>query len=56
MGSSITSWDGFEGAYYMGVGGWELIWLVVSIILCIAALYVGAKHELDAYKEAENGK
>lgn len=57
MGSSFDSWDGVEGAYYMGAGtSWELIWLVVSIAMCVYACYVGAKHELDAYKEAEKDK
>lgn len=56
MGSSFDSWDAVEGAYYVGLGGMEAPWLIVSIIMCVVALYVGAKHELDAYKEAENGK
>lgn len=54
MGSSFDSWDGIEGAYYMGAGtSWEVIWLVISIALCIGSLYVGAKHELDAYQAVE---
>lgn len=55
MGSAIDSWDTFEkGATYMGAGtSWEMIWLVVSIIMCVVALWVGGKHEKDAYKKAE---
>ena len=54
MGSSFDSWDAVEGAYYMGAGSsWETIWLVLSIGMCVAALIVGARHELDAYKKAD---
>lgn len=55
MGAPFESWDAVEGAYYMGVNSsWELIWLLVSIAMCCIALFVGARHELDAYKrEAE---
>ena len=57
MGSAFDSWDAVEGAYYMGAGtSWEVIWLFLSIALCVIALIMGARHELDAYKEAENGK
>jgi hypothetical protein len=57
MGSPIDTWDGLTGAYYMGMNsGWELIWLLVSIVMCVVALYVGAKHELDAYKAAERNE
>ena len=57
MGSAFDSWDAVEGAYYMGAGtGWEVIWLVVSIVMCVAALVMGSMHELDAYREAENNK
>lgn len=57
MGAPFDSWEGVEGAYYMGAGtSWEVIWFLVAVVLCIGALWVGAKHELDAYKEAENGK
>lgn len=54
MGSAFDSFDGIEGAYYVGAStSWELIWLAVSVIMCVVALWVGSKHELDAYKEAE---
>ena len=55
MGSVFDSWNSVDGAYYMGVGtSWEVIWVLVAIAMCIAALISGSKHELDAYKEAEN--
>jgi hypothetical protein len=54
MGSDFDTWNGIEGAYYMGMNsGWEVIWLLVSIVMCVAALYMGATHELEAYEKAE---
>lgn len=42
------SWDAVkDAAYYAGAGG-ELIWLLISIALCLAALWVGHKHESKA--------
>ncbi|MEM9063570.1 MAG: hypothetical protein AAGD13_24185 [Pseudomonadota bacterium] len=48
-----ASWDVAEGAYYSAVGS-ELIWLIVSVVMCLAAMFVGSKHELDAYRKAED--
>ncbi|MCV6596827.1 MAG: hypothetical protein OIF40_07065 [Mangrovicoccus sp.] len=56
MGSPITNgtWDGFTGSYYTGFGsGMEGIWLAISIILCLVALFVGVKHEKEAYARSE---
>ena len=53
FGTNITSWDGFEGAYYTGYGGGEMIWLIVSIVLCVVALVSGLSHEKSSYKKAE---
>ena len=48
------TWNGVTGAYYMGLNsGWEVVWLVVSIVMCVGALWVGHKHESEAYKKAE---
>ena len=48
------TWNGVTGAYYMGLNsGWEVVWLLVSIVMCVAALWVGHKHESDAYDKAE---
>ncbi len=53
MGSDFDTWSGVEGAIYMGAGSsWELIWLVLSIAMCIAAIWVGGTHEADAYRKA----
>ena len=54
MGSSFDTWNGVEGAYYTGAGSGEMLWLIISIILCVLALIFGAKHELGAYKKAQN--
>ena len=55
MGSSFDSWSAVEGAYYMGAGtSWELIWLAVSIGMCVLALIMGSIHELDAYRREQN--
>ncbi len=51
-----ASWNGVTGAYHAAVGS-EMTWLIISIVCCVAAMVVGAKHELDAYKRADqNGK
>jgi len=49
------TWNVVEGGYYVGLGS-EMLWMIVSIGCLVAALVVGAKHELDAYKKAGNGK
>ncbi len=52
MGSPFenATWNGVEGAYYMGAGThWEWIWLAVSIALCVMALFIGGTHEAVAY-------
>ena len=57
MGSAFDSWDAAEGAYYMGANSsWEVIWLLVAVGMCLLALWMGSRHELDAYKEAESNK
>ena len=49
-----ASWNAVEGAMYMGNGtAWEIIWLLVSVVMCVAALWVGGRHEIDAYKKLE---
>ena len=57
MGSAFDTWNDVDGAYYMGAGtSWEVIWLLLSIVICVVALWMGARHELDAYKSAEAKK
>lgn len=52
MGSSFDNWDAVEGAYYMGANsGWEVIWTLVALAICIIALIAGSRHELEAYKK-----
>ncbi|MCV6586038.1 MAG: hypothetical protein OIF47_10935 [Marinibacterium sp.] len=43
------TWDGFEGAFYTGQGSMELIWLLATGVLLIIALWLGNKHEEEAY-------
>ena len=57
MGSAFDTWTNVTGAYYPGAGtAWEEIWLVVSIAMLVVALFVGSRHELDAYRKQENNK
>ena len=53
MGSPVEgSWDAVANApYYVGVGGWELPWLLISIALCVLALVIGHRHESAANKD-----
>ncbi len=40
------SWNDVAGAYYMGASSsWEGIWLIVSIVMCLLALYYGVINE-----------
>lgn len=40
------SWDAVtDAAYYNGAGSGELIWLLISIALCILACVMGHAHE-----------
>ncbi|MEM8793432.1 MAG: hypothetical protein AAGE80_17560 [Pseudomonadota bacterium] len=48
-----ASWNAASGAYYSAVGS-ELLWVGVSVVICIASMVVGALHENDAYRKAEN--
>lgn len=52
FGTDITDWSAVEGAYYAGQGS-ELAWLVLSILLCVAALVIGSRHEKRAYRKTE---
>ena len=46
------TWTGVDGAYYVGLNSsMETGWLLVSIVCCLVALWVGSKHETDAYKK-----
>lgn len=57
MGFDIENWDAVEGALYMGANtNWEVIWTLIAALVCIWAIIVGSRHELDAYRKAENGR
>jgi hypothetical protein len=51
IGTDITDWAAVEGAYYAGMGS-EALWLVLSIILVVGSLVLGALHEKAAYKKS----
>ena len=53
MGSPFEgSWDAVkDSAYYVGAGGGEAIWLIISIALCVLALFMGHRHESKANKD-----
>jgi hypothetical protein len=51
IGTEITDWAAVDGAYYAGMGS-EVLWLGVSIVLCVGALVLGAMHEKAAYKKS----
>lgn len=48
------AWETVTGAMYMGAGtSWETIWLVVSIAICVLAIWKGGKDEATSYRKAE---
>ena len=53
MGSAFSDWAEATGPIYMGANtGWEVIWTLVAAALCVLAVVIGSRHELDAYKKA----
>lgn len=51
MGSVFTDWAQAEGPIYMGANSsMEVVWTLVAAGLCIIAMIMGSRHELDAYK------
>lgn len=55
MGSQINDWAEATGVIYMGANSsWEVIWTLLAAALCIVALVIGSKHELDAYNRVKN--
>ncbi len=51
MGSPIDSWDGAE-AYFTGAGGSSpMIFLILSLVVCVGAIVYGATLEEKAYKK-----
>ena len=55
MGSQISDWAMAEGPIYMGANtSLEVIWTVIAIGVCVLALVMGSRHELDAYKKLKD--
>ena len=55
MSSAFDTWNEIAGPIYMGANSsWETIWLAVSVAICVVALFVGSRHELDAYKKMDD--
>ncbi len=49
MGAPFTgSWDAVADAAYYAGAGFEAGWLLVSIALCLLALWMGHRHESKA--------
>lgn len=46
-------WADVAGAYFVGSGGSDAIWLFISIALCLLAMVVGGRHEKHAYEKAQ---
>ena len=46
------TWNGVTEAFY-NASGTEALWLFISIALCVVALWMGGKHESEAYDRAE---
>lgn len=53
MGSPIDDWEG-AGAIFTGAGGaTPMIFLILSIAICLGLIVHGAMHEEKAYKKHE---
>lgn len=49
------TWNEVAGALFMAQSSTGM-WTIISVVCCVLALVVGSRHELDAYKKAQNGK
>ena len=57
MGSAFDDWALFEGPMYMGANSiWEVIWFLVAVAICVAALVSGSRHALDSYRKLKSGE
>ncbi len=58
MGSIFDTWNDVVangGAYYPGAGGGsgaEWTWVLISIAICVGALWIGGRHETEAFNRA----
>lgn len=50
-----TTWDGVTGAIYAGYGSVEGLWLLACLVLVVAAVAGGWRHEEHAYKALKKG-
>lgn len=48
------NWSSVTEAYYVGAGSSELIWLIIALVILVGALFVGARHETQAYNKTKN--
>ena len=54
MGSAFDTWNEIAGPIYMGANSsWEMTWTLVSAAVCVLALVIGSRHELEAYKKMD---
>ena len=52
MWFDLANWDAATGPLYMGANSSaEVIWTVLAAGICVWALIMGSRHELDAYKK-----
>lgn len=52
FGTNITDWSAVDGGYYAGAGT-EAIWLFLSMIVLVASLVAGSRHEKAAYSKVK---
>jgi hypothetical protein len=51
MGNTIGGWEGISGAFYTGYGSNEGLIVIVTIIMCVGALWWSNRHESKSYKK-----
>lgn len=57
MWYDLVNWDAAVGPIYMGANSEaEVIWTLIAAALCVWAIFVGARHELDAYERMKDKK
>lgn len=57
MGFHYENWNDIAGPIYMGANtAMEGVWTLIAAVLCVAAIVVGSRHELDAYKKAKSNE
>lgn len=51
MGSPITSWEGAEAVFTGAGGAMPGLFLLLSVVAVVGALWWGARHETEAYEK-----